>query len=76
MRKSEYICDICGDKITTDDITSGKTLDKKIFGLYFTDDANRFVTKNVWECSHHICDRCIKAISRIAKEEHLGYKEQ
>lgn len=29
MRKSEYICDICGAKITTDDITSGKTLDKK-----------------------------------------------
>lgn len=76
MRKSEYICDICGDKITTDDIMRRNPLSKNIYGLYFTSDEKRLIRKPIWDCAHHICDKCIKAISRIAKEEHLGYKEQ
>ena len=42
MKKSEYICDICGDKITTDEINSGKTSSNKIYGLYYACDATRW----------------------------------
>ena len=56
MKKSEYICDICGAKTTTDEINSGKTSSVKIYGLY---------------CVHHICFDCIQAICRIAKEEKI-----
>ena len=31
MKKSEYICDICGAKTTTDEINSGKTSSNKIY---------------------------------------------
>ena len=42
MRKSEYICDICGAKTTTDEINSGKTSSVKIYGLYYSCDTPRW----------------------------------
>lgn len=71
MKKSEYICDICGAKTTTDEINSGKTISNKIYGLYYACDATRWEKRAPWDCSHHICFNCIQAICNIAKEEKL-----
>ncbi len=71
MRNSEYICDICGDKITTNEIISGKSTNVKLYGLYYSDGKNRWIKKAVYDCSHHICFNCIQAICNIAKEEKI-----
>ena len=71
MKKSEYICDICGAKTTTDEIINEKTTKTKLYGLYYTSDTKRWVKHPIYNSEHHICFDCIQAICRIAKEEKI-----
>lgn len=71
MKKSIYTCDLCGDKVTTDEIISGKATNTKLYGLYYISDSCKWEKRPIFECNHHICFKCIEAICRIAKGNHL-----
>lgn len=48
MRKSEYICDICGAKTTTDEINSGKSTEL-VLRLIEENQLNKSEVKRILE---------------------------
>lgn len=63
-KKSEYICNLCGAKTSTDEIINNKA-SANIYGLYFATKAEVFTVKPVWECNIHICEECLNALVRL-----------
>ncbi len=71
MRATKNICNLCGAKISTDEIVNNKQ-DKEIYGLYFTNGINaynKYILKPLWDCNTHICEGCVNSIKTLFKDK-------